>query len=65
MALPPSRRGGRDRFRMLHQDRGEPGYQNIPAERGLDGKQIRDRCHHRDADRYGTLRHHTSDPTMR
>ena len=51
MALPPSRRGGRDRFRMLRQDRGEPVYQNIPAERGLDGKQMRDRCHHRDADR--------------
>jgi hypothetical protein len=65
MAIPPSRRGGRDRFRMLRQDRGEPVYQNIPAERGLDGKQIRDRCQHRDADRYWTLRHHTSDPTMR
>jgi hypothetical protein len=58
MALPPSRRGGRDRFRMLRQDRGEPVYQNIPAERGLDGKQIR----HRDADRYWTLRHHHVGP---
>jgi hypothetical protein len=32
---------------MLRQDRGEPFYPDIPAERGLDGKQIRDRCHHR------------------
>jgi hypothetical protein len=62
MALPPSRRGGRDRFRMLRQDRGEPVYQNIPAERGLDRKQIRDRCHHRDADRYWTMRHHHVGP---
>src|SRR4051794_11665123 len=56
MALPPSRRGGRDRFRMLRQDRGEPVYQDISAERGLDGKRIRDRCHHRDADGSRTLR---------
>ena len=58
MALPPSRRGGRDRCRLLRQDRGEPVNQNIPAERGLDGKQIR----HRDADRYWTLRHHHVGP---
>ena len=55
MAPPPSRRGGRNRFRMLRQDRGEPVYQDIPAERGLDGKQTRDRCHHRDADGSRTL----------
>jgi hypothetical protein len=57
MALPPSRRGARGRFRMLRRDRGEPTYQDIPAERGLDGKQMRDRCHHRDVDGYRTLRH--------
>jgi hypothetical protein len=49
--------GGRDRHRLLRRDLGEPACQDIPAERCLNGKRTRDRCHHRDADEYPMLYH--------
>jgi hypothetical protein len=50
---PPSTRGTRGHAsragsgcdRVLRRNRGEPVYQDIPAEPGRDGKRIRDRCH--------------------
>lgn len=66
MALPPSRRGARSRLGVsaaaVTLPDTPPGsrrtrLQDIPAERGLDGKRMRDRSHHRDAGGYRTLCH--------